>query len=120
MIRRGFAGAILGLALLLGSLAWSGFLALRTVFEPDRSREIAQELLENDQVIDQLASNLGDALQAAVPAEVPLPEGAIESAAATALSDPAVQQLVLLAFVNSHRAFLGDGDAPILAVLGVD
>jgi hypothetical protein len=112
MIRRGFAGAILGLALLLGSLAWSGFLALRTVFEPDRSREIAQELLENDQVIDQLASNLGDALQAAVPAEVPLPEGAIEAAAATALSDPAVQQLVLLAFVNSHRAFLGDGDAP--------
>ena len=112
MIRRGFAGAILGLALLLGSLAWSGFLALRTVFEPDRSREIAQELLENDQVIDQLASNLGDALQAAVPDEVPLPEGAIESAAATALSEPAVQQLVLLAFVNSHRAFLGDGDAP--------
>ncbi len=112
MIRRSVAGAILGVSLLLGSLAWSGFLALRTVFEPDRSRQVAEELLDNDNVRSQLAANLGSSLDALIPSEVPVPEGAVEQAASAALDDPAVRELLLVAFADTHRAFLGDGEAP--------
>ena len=64
MIRRSIAGLILGPSLLIGSLAWSGSLALRTVFDADRSRDVAEELLDNDEVRSQLTENLGSAIEA--------------------------------------------------------
>ena len=54
------------LDLLIGSLAWSGSLALRTVFDADRSRDVAEELLDNDEVRSQLTENLGSAIEAAL------------------------------------------------------
>ena len=45
MFRRAIAGLILGPALLIGSFAWAGYLALHTVFDEDRSETIARELL---------------------------------------------------------------------------
>jgi hypothetical protein len=112
VIRRGIAGLILGLSLLAASLSWSGFLALRTVFDTDRSRDVAEELLDNDDVVSQLATNFAGVIDAAVPADAALPEGLAEEAATAALGDPAVRELMLTAFVDTHRAFLGDGDAP--------
>ncbi len=72
MIRRSIAGLILGPSLLIGSLAWSGFLALRTVFDADRSRDVAEELLDNDEVRSQLTSNIGTAIETAPPAGAPV------------------------------------------------
>ncbi len=112
MIRRSIAGVVLGVSLLLASLAWSGYLALRTVLDPDRSREVAEELLDNDEVRTQLAQNLATALTAGVPDEVPIPDGVVEAAAVRVLEDPAFEELVLTAFADSHAAFLGEGDPP--------
>lgn len=112
MFRRTIAGFILGPSLLVGSLAWSGFLALRTVFEPDRSRTIAEELLDNDEVRSQLAANLGSAIEAALPAGAPVTGQLVDDAATTVLEDPLVEELILEAFGSTHRAFLGEGDAP--------
>lgn len=112
MIRRSIAGLVLGLSLLLASLAWSGYLALRTVLDPDRSREVAVELLDNDEVRDQLASNLAAAVTAGVPEQVPVPDGVVEAAAVRVLDDPAFEELVLTAFADTHAAFLGEGDPP--------
>ena len=50
MFRRVIAGLILGPALLIGSFAWTGYLALQTVFDENRSETIARELLENPEV----------------------------------------------------------------------
>ena len=54
MFRRVIVGLILGPALLIGSLAWSGYLALETVFDEERSETIARELLDNDEIHDRL------------------------------------------------------------------
>ncbi len=118
MFRRVIAGLILGPALLIGSFAWSGFLALRTVFDEDRSRDIAEELLENEEVRAQLAENLGVAIEAAVPAEVPLTAAQVDAAALAVLEDERVTNLILEAFGSTHKAFLGQGDAPESLDLG--
>lgn len=112
MIRRSIAGLVLGVSLLFASLAWSGYLALQTVLDPDRSRDVAVELLDNDQVRDQLARNIASTITAGVPAEVPIPPGVVESAALRVLDDPAFEELVLVAFADTHAAFLGEGDPP--------
>ncbi len=118
MFRRVIAGVILGPGLLIGSFAWSGFLALRTVFDEDRSREVAEELLDNDEVRSQLAENLGVAIEAAVPDDVPISAEQVDAAALAVLDDPRVTNLILDAFGSTHKAFLGQGDAPESLDLG--
>lgn len=112
MIRRSIAGLVLGPSLLLASLAWSGYQAQRTVFDPERSQEIADELLENDEVRAQLTDNLAGAIEAALPTAVPLSADQVDEAAAMVLADPAVEELVVTAFTSAHAAFLGQGTAP--------
>ncbi len=112
MFRRVIAGLFLGPALLIGSFAWTGFIATRTVFDPDRSTTIAHELLDNDEVRAQLADNLGSAVEAAVPEDVSVDSSDVESAAERILADPEVERLIIEAFSSTHHAFLGEGDAP--------
>jgi len=118
MFRRVIAGMILGPGLLIGSFAWSGFLALRTVFDEDRSREVAEELLDNDEVRSQLAENLGVAIEAAVPDGVPISTEQVDAAALAVLDDPRITNLIIEAFTSAHKAFLGEGDAPESLDLG--
>ena len=112
MIRRSIGGAILGFALFVGSFAWSGFVALQTVFDPDRSREVAEELLDNDEVRAQLAENLAGAIGSLVPREVPVEDGLVEQVTVQLLNDPTVEETILAAFTDTHAAFLGEGDVP--------
>jgi len=112
MFRRVIAGLILGPALLIGSFAWSGYLALRSVFDEDRTEKVAEELLSNDEVRSQLAENLGVAISAALPDEVPLTAEQIDAAALRVLDDERVTDLFLVALGSTHKAFLGQGDAP--------
>ena len=112
MFRRGIAGLILGPALLIGSLAWSGYLALQTVFDEERSETIARELLENDEVRDQVAENLAVAIERALPAEVPVSAAQVDAAALAVLEDPRVTDSLIESLGLTHRAFLGQGNAP--------
>ena len=112
MFRRAIAGLILGPALLIGSFAWAGYLALHTVFDEDRSETIARELLENEEVRNQLAENLGVAIERVLPAEVPVTAEQVDSAALAVLEDERITNLIIEAFGSTHRAFLGKGDAP--------
>jgi hypothetical protein len=112
MIRRSVAGLILGLSLLAGSFAWSGYIALQTVLEPDRSREVAEELLDNETVRGQLIDSIADALFLAIPAEVPVDDATVRQVSETVLNSPELEALLLNAFADSHSAFLGEGTAP--------
>lgn len=112
MIRRSVAGAVLGISLLMGSFAWSGFVALRTVFDSDRSREVAEELLDNEQVREQLAENTSFAVRSIIPSQVPVEDALIDQVTAELLNNPAVEEIILGAFADTHAAFLGEGDAP--------
>jgi len=112
MFRRLIAGLFLGPALLIGSFAWSGFIAGRTVFDSSRSTTIAHELLDNEEVRSQLADNIGSAVAAALPDGVTVDKADVSAAAQTVLADPEVEGLIITAFSSTHRAFLGEGDAP--------
>lgn len=112
MIRRSVAGLILGVSLLVGSFAWAGFVSLRTVLDPDRSAEVAEELLDNEEVRLQLIDNIAGAITVAIPAEIPVEDAAVQQAAQAALANPELEALLLTAFADTHAAFLGEGDAP--------
>jgi len=111
-VRRSLAAAVLGISLWLGSLAWSGFILTRTVLDPERSREVADALYDDELVRAQLVENIADGVEAALPDGVPVERTTIETAAAQALDSPAVEAVFVDAFVETHQAFLGEGDAP--------
>ena len=106
MFRRVIAGLILGPALFIGSFAWSGYLALRSVFDEDRTEKVAEELLSNDEVRAQLAENIGVAISTALPDDVPLTEAQIDAAALRVLDDERVTDLFLMAFGSTHQLHL--------------
>jgi len=93
-------------------LAWSGFILTRTVLDPERSRDVADALYEDEAVRSALVDNIADAVEAALPEGVSLERSAIESGAARALESPAVEAVFVDAFVQTHGALLGEGEAP--------
>jgi hypothetical protein len=118
VFRRVIAGLILGPALLIGSFAWWGFLALRTVFDEDRTATIAEELLDNDAVVDQIGTNIGKALESAMPESIQLTEDQVDAGVQIILEDPVVRDLIIDSLGTTHRAFLGLDDAPATIDLG--
>ena len=84
----------------------------RTVLDPGRSEDIADALLEDEAVRDQLEANIAGGVRAALPPGTPVDSATIDAGAETALASPAVELLVRDALVRSHQAFLGEGEAP--------
>ncbi|MCB0995006.1 MAG: hypothetical protein KDB21_07945, partial [Acidimicrobiales bacterium] len=112
MIRRSVAGIILGISLLIASLAWSGFVALRTVLDPGQSERMADTLYEDDEVRSALAGNIATAVSTLIPPEIDVPREQVDAIAVAVLDDPRVEALITQAFVQTHAAFLGEGEMP--------
>lgn len=112
MFRRVIAGLILGPALLIGSFAWSGYLALGTIFDENRSATVAEELLDNEQVRAQIAANIAGAISSALPDGTPVTTEQVDAAAIAVLNDGRVAGLVINALGETHRSFLGLNDIP--------
>lgn len=110
-MRRALAAAILGISLWLGSLAWTGFILTRTVLDPDRSRQVAEDLYEDEAVRAQLVENIADGVEAALPPGT-VPRATIEAGARQTLDSPAVEALFVDALAQTHAALLGEGEAP--------
>ncbi|MBQ89287.1 MAG: hypothetical protein CL433_10685 [Acidimicrobiaceae bacterium] len=106
------AGLILGPALLIGSFAWSGYLALGTIFDEDRSATVAQELLDNEQVKAQVATNIAGSISSALPDGMPVTEEQVDAAAFAVLNDGRITGLVINSLRETHRSFLGLNDVP--------
>ncbi len=66
-MRRALAAVLLAVSLWIGSLAWTGFIMMRTVLDPGRSEAVADALLEDPDVHDQLVANIGNGVEAALP-----------------------------------------------------
>ena len=111
-MRRSLAAALLGISLWTGSLAWSAFVMTHTVLDPDRSEHVADALLEDDAVRDRMASNIAGGVEAALPPGTPVDRAALDAGAQAALASPEVEALVRDAMVQTHRAFVGEGEVP--------
>ncbi len=113
-MRKGFAGLILGLSLVVASVSWAGFIMSRTVLDPGRSERLSVQVFENEELRAVLVSRLAESLGDALPGEVVVPSQTLEAAASLALDNPAVQQLVQTAIVDTHKAALEGNAQPVV------
>lgn len=111
-MRRAFAAVLLAVSLWIGSLAWTGFIMTRTVLDPGRSEAVADALLDDPDVRAQLIENIAGGLDAAIPDEAGVDRATLDADAEQALSSPGVEALFRTALVDTHQAFLGEGEAP--------
>ncbi|QGG96062.1 hypothetical protein [Actinomarinicola tropica] len=112
MGRRLAGGFLVGLGLVVASLAWICLSITRTVLDPDRSAAIAEDVYRDPEVRDQLRSSMADAIDAAVPDGVDVSRLDVVDAADRALDDPAVEALLVDGLVRAHQRFLGDDPNP--------
>ncbi len=112
-MRRGLAGLILGLSLVLASVSWAGFVMTRTVLDPGRSERLAEQVFENEQLRDALSDRLASGLETAIPGDLQVPPELLKAAADKALDDPAVQKLVKDGIVATHRNALEGNSDPL-------
>ncbi|MDA3039621.1 MAG: hypothetical protein O3C27_08845 [Actinomycetota bacterium] len=113
-MRRGLAGLILGLSLVLASVSWAGFVLTNTVLDPGRSERLADQLLDNEALRAALVGRLVVAMEASLPAEVPVPRQQLEQAANLALDDPRVDAMVRDGIVRTHRNALEGNPEPVV------
>ncbi len=112
------AAAILGPSLLIASLAWSAYGMLNTALDPDRSVRIADTLLEDELVQQQLRQSIAGAVGDQIPEQLPVSDEQLESGAGVALQNPVVSVLIRDAFVQAHQAFLGEAEPPTTLDVG--
>lgn len=112
MVRRTLAALLLGPALFAASLAWSGFIAQRTVLDAGRSQQIAADLYDDSEVRGQLAASTSEVLASLLPEGISASSAQMEAVADRVLADPRVRALVVDSFVDAHGAFLGEAELP--------
>lgn len=113
-MRRGLAGLILGLSLVLASVSWAGYVLTNTVLDPGRSERLADQLLDNEALRAALVGRLVAAMEASLPAAVPVPRQQLELAANVALDDPRVDTMVRDGIVRTHRNALEGNTEPVV------
>jgi hypothetical protein len=95
------------------SVAWSGFVLTRTALDPNRSERLAAQVFDNTVLRQLLIGRIADSLEAVVPGDVAIPRQILEQAAATALDDPDVENLVRGGIVGVHRSALEGDPQPV-------
>ena len=113
-MRKGFAGLILGLSLVVASISWAGFIMSRTVLDSGRSERLAVQVFDNEELRSVLVTRLADSLGAAIPGDIVVPNQTLEAAASLALDDPAVQGFVQEAIVDTHKQALEGNVQPVV------
>ncbi len=112
-MRRGLAALILGLSLVVASVAWSGYVLTHTVLDPNRSERLAEQVLDNEVLRAALISRLATSMESAVPGDAAVPRQLLEAAAAAALDNPDVENLVQRGIVDVHRSALEGNAEPV-------
>ncbi len=113
-MRRSLAGAVLGLSLVIASVAWASFVLTHTVLDPTRSERLADQVLENQVLRGALVNRLSDAIDLALPPALPVPPDVIDQAADQALDDPRTESLIRDGLVRVHQNALAGIDEPVV------
>ncbi len=102
-MRRSLSALVLGISLMMGSIAWAGYTFTHTALDPSRSEELADQMLENPDLRAALVAVLADRLGSVVPEGMAVPRQEIEIVADRTLDDPAVQLLLRDGLVQVHQ-----------------
>ncbi|MFV0257162.1 MAG: hypothetical protein ACK5PP_01765, partial [Acidimicrobiales bacterium] len=112
-MRRFFSSVIMGLSLVIASLTWAGFTLSNTLLDPGASERLADHLVEDPSVRQVIASRLSDAIEARVPAAVPISSDQYDQAADLAMDDPRVEAAIRDGIVEAHQNALAGIDEPV-------
>lgn len=112
-MRSGLAALIVGISLMVASFSWSGFALLRTSLNPDRSEDIADELISNTAVRSLLADQISDSIDSQLPDAIPISKDSIDSLSAESLDDPEVIEVIKDSFIKLHQQVLEGGTEPV-------
>lgn len=115
-MRRIISTVLAGLAALAASVAWTSHAASSTVLDPRRSGQVAEALSRDPAVREAIEDALTQALVSALPSGSPVPDADVRAAAARALDDPRVAEVVRTAIIDAHRRLVGEAEGPV----GVD
>lgn len=110
MLGRMASRMLTSLAVLCATLAWMGWVYLRTIGDPARAEDIATAVLEDDASREQISSSFALQIVRATGVDrsnIDLVERAVD----TALDDPRISGDVIGAFGSAHANALGVPDA---------
>lgn len=121
MFGRSVARLVLGIGLLVASVAWTGWVVLQTVADPTRSSRVAHAVLDDPDaravIADDLTASLAKAINAATsagaagtgvrPPTIAGDDPRLRSGVGLALDDPEVITDLVDAFAAQHANLLG-------------
>jgi hypothetical protein len=125
MFGRTLARFVTTLALLAASIAWMGWIFLRTAADPTRSDRIAHAILDSPPARHEVAVDIADGLATATdkalkshgaPAVVDGADPALQAAVETALADPRIAANLVDAISAEHEIALGETPAHPAAI----
>jgi hypothetical protein len=108
-VRRSLAAILLSLAQLLGSGALAGWWMSETVFDTSRSREVADVVLADDAVRDQVSAVIADAAAAQLGQDPATVRAIVDQAARTPQGSIVLAEVV----VDAHAKVIGERDEPV-------
>jgi hypothetical protein len=107
-VRRAIASTLLSLGLLCSALAMSAWWVQRTAFDTSNTSDIAEAALQNPDLRADLARAIADT----VSVELNLDHAAVESAAQTALVQPAIATAFSDVLRDIHARLIGQETGP--------
>ena len=108
-MRRTFAGLIFGIAFVCASIAISGWLLQRSAFDPDRTGDLADVVLQDARIKTQIVNTIADA----AAAQRGLDKATTRQTVAAVASTPQGAQFLSKVMRDAHARLIGQQTGPV-------
>jgi hypothetical protein len=108
-VRRTFAGLIFGVAYVCASIAISGWLLQRSAFDPDRTGDLADVVLQDNRIRTQIINTIADA----AAEQRGLDKVAVRQTVAAVVDNPQGAEFLGRVLHDAHARLIGQLKAPV-------
>ena len=108
-MRRTLAGLIFGIAYVCASIAISGWLLQRSAFDPDRTGDLADVVLQDNRIKTQITNTIADA----VSSQRGLDKTAVRQTVASVASTPQGAEFLSKVLHDAHARLIGQLKGPV-------
>jgi hypothetical protein len=108
-VRRTLAGLIFGIAYVCASIAISGWLLHRSAFDPDRTGDMAEVVLQDNRIKTQITDTIADA----VSSQRGLDKATVRQIVASTASTPQGAEFLATVLHDAHARLIGQMKGPV-------
>jgi len=108
-VRRTLAGLIFGIAYVCASIAISGWLLQRSAFDPDRTGDLAEVVLQDNRIKTQITNTIADA----VSSQRGLEKATVRQIVASTASTPQGAEFLGKVLHDAHARLIGQLKGPV-------